>query len=94
MADFSVRNFLQANSLDPAAGISPLVPTAAEGSVRYLCTSTSNLQANQQLISTSMSFKDILDPLETTVAVAPLLSMTSSVFSTGPQIIGRRSNLS
>lgn len=49
MADFSVRTFLEGSNIDPAAGISHLIPAAAEGSVRYLCTNRNSLQANQQL---------------------------------------------
>lgn len=53
MADLSVRQFLQQNRFDPAAGIRRLLPAAAKGSLRYLVTNYSfyanTLQANQQL---------------------------------------------
>lgn len=66
MPDFSLRNVLQENNLDPVAGISHLIPTAAEGSVRYLCTNANGLQANQrgsvysELVSNSRLFNLIL----------------------------------
>src|SRR6516165_7752589 len=66
MPDFSLRVFLQQNNLDPAAGISHVIPTAAEGSMRYLCTNASSLQPNQslnvygELVSNSRLFNLIL----------------------------------
>jgi hypothetical protein len=49
MAAFSLRSFLQSNNLDPAAGISHLIPSAAGGCVNYLGANTGSLEANQQL---------------------------------------------
>jgi hypothetical protein len=49
MPDLSLRQFLQSNGFDPAAGIGHLLPTAVEGSVRYLFTTVDSLSPNQQL---------------------------------------------
>jgi hypothetical protein len=49
MADLSLRQFLQSNRFDPAAGVGHLLPTAVEGSVRYLFTNLDRLLPSQQL---------------------------------------------
>ena len=66
MPDVSLRQFLQSNGFDPAAGIGHLLPPAVEGSVRYLFTQRDRLLANQQLnihgelVSNSRNFNLIL----------------------------------